>query len=61
MILGQLQAQGCLFDCLGLVVGNQEKKVQYETGMSKEEAQAKIDNSENIEAIGLWSQERVYL
>ena len=37
------------------------KKVQYETRKGKEENQAKVDDPENIKAIGKWSQERVYL
>ena len=39
----------------------QERRFQYKTRMRKEENQAKVDDSENIKAIGQWSQERIYL
>ena len=51
----------CLFDCLCLVVGSQERRVQYKTRKRKKDIQAEVDNSENIKAIGQWSQERIYL
>ena len=44
-----------------LVVGNQERRVQYKTRMSKEDFRQRRDDSENIRTIGKWSQERVYL
>ena len=44
-----------------MVVGNQERRFQYETRMSKEDFRQRRDYSENIKTIGQWSQERVYL
>ena len=45
----------------GLVVGNQERRVQCKTRMSKEDFRQRRDDSENIRTIGKWSQERFYL
>ena len=44
-----------------LVVGNMERRVQYKTRMGKEDFRQRRDDSEKIETIGKWSQERVYL
>ena len=60
MILGYLYAQG-LFVCLCLVVGNQERRVQYKARMSKEEKGRGEVFQGAFKTIGQWSQERIFL